>query len=278
MRGAALTRPTLFLAATLLASFPVEAAAQLRPYEPFDWALFDGTPTLSARAGNEILWGQRASLVGAEGRLVELGRFSVAFRAGRVAIEAGGTLRRYFQPNGTFTAPAPGVAGDPTSDRSDSGDYTIATVIRLTPAAGPAIATLRFGTRLPTTDNRVGLERDQTDFFALLGGRADRGNLRATAELGVGLHGTRMPDYEQSDVLVFVTGLAWRAGAVRPSLLLLGHADGLADRHVRGNEELAEVRLRLRTGSSNWLQVEAIRGLLPFSPSAGLSIAAGLTR
>ena len=53
------------------------------------------------------------------------------------------------------------------------------------------------------------------------------------------------------------------------------NADGLQDRAIRGNEELAELRLQLRTRSQTWVQVEAIRGLTEFSPRAGLSVAVG---
>src|SRR5690606_8840158 len=106
--------------------------------------------------------------------------------------------------------------------------------------------------------------------YATVGGRLDRGPLRASAELGVGIHGTRRSSYEQSDVLVYLLGLAATRVPGEPTLLLLGHADGLKGRTVRGNEELAELRLRLRSPGRTWVRAELVRGLMEFSPGWGL--------
>src|SRR5690606_34168583 len=120
--------------------------------------------------------------------------------------------------------------------------------------------------------------RDQTDFFAILGGRLDRGPLRAIAEAGVGIHGTREPQFEQSDVLVYVLGIGLPNARAAPHLFIVGHADGLRGRNVRGNEELAEARFRLRSGGEFWLQSELVTGLATFSPAWGVRISIGSTR
>jgi hypothetical protein len=59
---------------------------------------------------------------------------------------------------------------------------------------------------------------------------------------------------------------------------LLGHADGLRGRNIRGNEELAELRLHLRYGGRIWLRTEGIVGLTSFSPDWGLGISIGTNR
>jgi len=256
----------------------VPAGAQLRPYDPPDWSIFDSGVAVVGHAGVGVLTGQRASLAGTEGRLVEAGLYHVFIRTGRVAIEAGGTALRLFADQERFAEPYGGALDQPSGSRSDAGDHRIATIVRLTPDGSHALATLRFGTRLPTTDNRVGLERDATDFFALLGGRLDRGAVRASGELGVGIHGTREPEYEQSDVLAFTAGLEHRGSVLRPSLWIVGHADGLAGRAIRGNEELAEIRVQLRTTGRTWVQATALRGLTRFSPEFGAILTAGITR
>ena len=176
----------------------------------------------------------------------------------------------------SFADPVPGTTAQDVGRRNDSGDYSITTTFILLPADMRAERTsalaLRFGTRLPTTDNRVGIERDQTDFFAFLAGRHDVGRVRLFAETGVGIHGTREPSFEQSDVLVFIGGATFAASPIEPTLLLTGHADGIPDRAIRGNEELAELRLRVRSAARPGLEVELIRGLSPFSPSWGLGM------
>jgi hypothetical protein len=129
---------------------------------------------------------------------------------------------------------------------------------------------------LPTTDNRVGLERDAIDFFTTLGGRLDFGPVRATTELGLGIHGTRLDDFEQADVLIYIATLSARTLMLSPTFLLLGQVDAL-DWAIRGNEQLSEARLRLRSGGKVWLQAETIKGLERFSPGIGLSLSIGTT-
>jgi hypothetical protein len=263
----------------LLASLalPDAVSAQLRPYDPFDWEIFDAGRDYLLAGGGFLLLDQRASLAGTEGKLLEIGSFQALSRFGPVVLDAGGTLYRVLHEDRRFTSPAPDTHDHELGRRRDSGDYRIGTTLLLTPALRPEALALRFGTRLPTTDNRVGLERDQTDFFAMLAGRLDRGLLRATAEVGVGIHGTRESGFEQSDVLVFSTGVSRKDGRIRPGLWLVGHADGLRDRAIRGNEELAELRFQLRAGGSTWLQLQMIRGLTEYSPGLGLGIAVGAT-
>lgn len=256
---------------------PARATGQLRPYDPFEWSLLDGPEDVIVTFGTAVLWDQRASLAGTRGTLGEFGAFRATLRTGRAMIEAGGTLYRILWEKEAF-APATGGAEErPLDDRRDAGDYRIATTLLLFDPDAPATAIVRFGTRLPTTDNVVGLERDAIDFFATIGGRYDFASIRATAELGLGIHGTRLADFEQSDVLLYILGLTARSFPLQPTLLLLGQADGIS-RSIRGNEHLSEVRLRLRSTGPIWLQAEIIRGLETFSPAFGIALSAGVSR
>jgi hypothetical protein len=151
-------------------------------------------------------------------------------------------------------------------------------VVRLTPEAAPAAAVLRFGSRLPTTDNRVGLERDQTDFFATVGGSVRQGGLSAALEAGVGINGTREPDYEQSDVLLYILTTEYVRGRIVPVLTVTGRADGLVNRTIRGNEELGELRLGIRTAGRYWVRADVVKGYTAFSPGTGFMLAAGTSR
>lgn len=269
---------TVSVVAAILLARPASATAQLRPYEPAEWQLFDGSHSFVGSIGVEGFDDQRASLAGETGWLAEIGAFSAFIRTGRVALGAEGTLLRLFDREAVFAPVHGGAEADEDGRRHDAGDYRISTIVRLTPADSRALAILRFGTRLPTTDNGVGLERDQIDFFAVVGGRLDRGRVRVAAETGLGIHGTRNPGFEQSDVLIYLVSVGIPNGRLSPSLILAGHADGLPDRNIRGNEELAEVRLRLRTAGRVWMQVEAIAGLMEFSARRGVSLLVGTTR
>jgi hypothetical protein len=250
------------------------ASAQLRPLEPFLWDAFFDTPVhVTARAA--WLDEQRASLAGTVGRLIELGEVRALVRTGAVVLEFAGTPQRLFADERVFAPPAggatsPGVDGE----RHDAGDYRVGTAVRLTRASERGLAALRFGARLPTTDNRVGLDRDQTDFFALLGGQYRRSGLRVSAEFGVGINGTRSESFEQSDVLLYAATFEYAGNLLSPRLTVVGQ-DDLSTRMLRGNEDLAELRAGVRAGRKRWLETGLVYGLRTFSPEIGVWLGGG---
>jgi hypothetical protein len=265
-------RVGLPLFATLF--IPATGLAQLRPYDPFAWSIFDGEETLEVELGGGLLWDQRAALAGTEGRLLEAGNLRATFRSGRIAIEAAGTVLRSFREQARFAEPDSDVEPADGERRLDSGDYRIATTVGLTSPDAPRAAAIQFGTRLPTTNNRVGLERDRIDFFSLLLGRIRESDFRATVAVGLGIHGTRSNDFEQSDVLIYQAGVELVRGSLW-SIDVVGHADGLADRTIRGNEELAELRVGVRIPGRISVHLEGVRGLTAFSPEAGIRFSIG---
>ncbi|HEX6750954.1 MAG TPA: hypothetical protein VF092_26940 [Longimicrobium sp.] len=264
--------------AIFLCLIPHSTSAQLRPLDAFDWRLLDGEGVVMGEVGGGWLSDQRASLAGTEGTLWEAGNFRAAWRTGRVVIEAGGTVQRIFRDERAFAAPEPEVAPDADGRRHDAGDYRIATAVRLTGERAPVAAVLRFGARLPTTDNRVGLDRDATDFFATIGGRARRGSVAVQAEAGVGIFGTRDPDFEQDDLLVYAVKAEYDVGLVVPAITVLGQQVGAGHHEIRGNESLGEVRAGLRIGRREYLRAEVVRGYTDFSPGWGVLVSAGAVR
>ncbi|MDQ3522009.1 MAG: hypothetical protein M3434_06715 [Gemmatimonadota bacterium] len=272
-------RFTLWLLPGLFMLFPPQLNAQLRPLDPLNWWVMQPGKSVSAELGAEFLQGQRASLAGVEGELLELGKFRLVWQTGRVSLEAAGTLRRVFQDQSVFADPVEGTRASDGSRRIDSGDYRVATTVRLTPERPDLMAALRFGARLPTTDNRVGLERDQTDFFALVAGRIARGGASLAAETGVGIFGSSVQKgFEQSDVLLYALTAQYETPWLAPSVVLVGQADGLRGWTIRGNEDLRELRFGVRTTGRYWIRASLIRGLTDFSPRTGLAISAGLLR
>lgn len=275
-------RPLRRFAAALLVLSAVLAAgdghAQLRPLDPIRWRVFSEGRTLSVEAGAAGFRAQRASLAGAEGDLWEVGNVAVVWRTGRVAIEAGGTVQRFFRERRRFAEPDAEVLPDDDGRRHDSGDWRIATVVRLTGDAAPFAAALRFGTRLPTTDNRTGLDRDATDFFATAGARVVRRGLAVSGEAGVGILGTRQPRFEQDDRVLYALGIEGTGATLVPSLHLVGQKVASANRQIRGNEDLGEVRLGLRAGGRRWVRVDVVRGYEPTSPSLGAILWVGVIR
>lgn len=262
----------------LMSLAAIPSAAQIRPLEPLPTGTFDeDAPSIFVRGGLGLFTEQRASLAGTIGTLREIGNFTLVWRTGRVALEAGGTVLRVFDDDSTYSSPIASVDAASGPHRTDSGDYRVATAIRLTPDTWPATALLRFGTRLPTTDNTVGIDRDRTDFFALAGVQSSPGRWRLAGEAGLGVHGTHDPELEQSDVLVYSAIVEYRTPRVAPVISLVGHADGIRDGSIRGSEELAELRVGARFGRRANLRVEWVRGLVRQSPRSGYLLSVGWT-
>lgn len=194
-----------------------------------------------------------------------------------MALQVSGTTFRVFRDDTVFADPLGGARAPDGQNRHDTGDYRVSTLIRLTSEGPPFDALLRFGTRLPTTDNRVGLERDRTDFFSTLAGRYRSGPLAVTAEAGIAILGTRSETMEQVDPLLYALSAGYRIGPVIPTVELVGQHDTRSGSELRGTEDLSEVRLGLRTHGSQWLQLTLVRGLTEFSPDYGLTLQVGFS-
>lgn len=266
------------LLAVCASAFYNPASAQLRPLEPIDSDLIHGRARLSIHAGLSRLFDQRASLAGTTGDLWEIGSFGIGWRTGRVVLEASGIVQRFFRETSRFAEPFPEVEPADNGHRNDSGDYRLSTTVTITPVGWPVRGALRFGTRLPTTDNTTGLERDATDFFATIGASGARGALSLTGEIGLGIHTSREPRFEQEDVFLYAfraERLGWR---VSPSLALLGQLHGRAHAPIRGVEDLGEVRLGVKTAGNRWLRAELVKGFEEFSPSVGVIVSVGVAR
>ena len=271
-------RPINSVLCVVVGLMPVTMRAQLRPLEPPQWRMLDGAASFAAEVGTSRLVGQRASLAGTTGDLWEAGNFAVSWRTGRVILEAGGTAQRFFHETGSFRAPYPDVEVTADGDRHDSGDYRVSTTVRLTPSGFPATGVVRFGTRLPTTDNTTGLDRDALDFFATVGGFGSRGSVSVAAEAGLGINSTREQQFEQEDVLLYSLRMELGTSVFTPSLTLLGQKHGPAHSSIRGVEDLGELRAGLRVGRYFWARAEYVKGYESFSPSSGFIVTAGVIR
>ena len=265
-----------FFALMAVAFTSHDLQAQLRPLDPVPWRLLVGGATVSAEIGAARLLDQRASLAGETGNLWEAGNFSLAWRTGRVVLEAAGTAQRFFHRTSTFDVPVADVEPAADGKRHDSGDYRISTAVRITPESWPLDGLVRFGTRLPTTDNTTGLERDAVDFFATVGAIRSSRNLGITADAGLGIHTTREQRFEQDDLFLYSGRIEYRFGMLSPSAAVIGQKHGTGHSEIRGVEDLGEFRLGLRAGEKRWVRMEYVKGYEDFSPSGGFIVTAGL--
>ena len=228
------------------------------------------------RLGLGVYGEHTASLAGTRGVLVEVGSYRVGWSFGRAAVELAGTFFRAYRGDSTFAGPVGGVRVPDGGVRQDAGDHRLSTLVRLTDGDRPWDLALRFGVRLPTTDERAGLERDRTDFFTTVAVRGVMGPIAATAEVGMGILGTRDPAHDQVDPLLYATRVSWTDGWLRPHFEVVGQHDTRSAPAHRGNEDLGELRVGVTGGNGRWFRVSLVRGFRPFSPSFGVTAEVGI--
>ena len=253
------------------------AAAQLRPLEPIPWDLFRQNDVIAADVGESRLFGQRASLAGTSGVLTELANLSLTWRTGRVALQAAGTAERVFHDQSRFADAYAGVVTPGDGRRHDAGDYRISTSVRLTPDDSPLTGVFRFGTRLPTTTDPPGLDRNATDFFATFGASRQRERLFVDAEGGVSIDGSR-GGFRPQELFVYALHVGATSGHWSPTVSALGQINNHGQNALRGLESLGEARLGIRYSRTIWLELEGVRGYAKFSPTSGILITAGYLR
>lgn len=274
-------RLSVACAALLAMSRPCPSSAQVRPLDPVEWRAFDAGALVIGRVGGGVFAGQRASIGGVRGRLLETPAAVLSWtggppgRPGRLVMRAIFHPLRLLRVQSVFAQPLPGTTLLNPKLIRDAGDNALESLTRLTPdaatAAGRMIA-MRYGVRISTHNDKKGLDRHKTDFYGTVAGRTLLAGWSVVGEAGLGVYGTREPGHAK--VLPFLySAEARRAfGAIEPSLSLVGQASG---RQLRGNEDLAEVRAGLRVGRSHWLEATLVRGLVRYSPSFGLLVFAG---
>ncbi|MCI0432079.1 MAG: hypothetical protein L0271_00320 [Gemmatimonadetes bacterium] len=265
-------RSGLVVAIALLA--PRTVAGQLRPLDPIAWEIFEPDQSWTADAGIGFIRDQPLSLAGTRGDLLELGNFRVMWRSGRVGVEIAGTVLRRFDDETAFADPVFGARPADGEMRQDAGDMRASTMVRLN-GERPVQLALRFGTRLPTTSEEEGLDRDRTDFFATIGARCGAGALSVGGESGIAINGTRADGIDQLDVWTYSLSIDFRIGRFVSYGTIVGQND-LHRRVVRGNEDLTELRLGVRSGDRVRVAVTLVHGLADFSPGRGLLVSIGL--
>ena len=254
---------------------PEVGSGQLRPIEPIPWdALASDGPMLRLGAGYHAR--ARASLAGTQGALREIGVYTGTWTFGRVAIEVGGVVLRLFSDDSVYAPPIADARPATGKRRVDTGEHRVGAIVRLTRASSPADLVLRFGTRLPTTDNVQGLGRDQTDFFGSLGGRARWGFIEVAGEAGIAILSTRLSHPEQVDALLYAARIGWSRDRFRIWAGAVGQHDTRRAAELRGIEDLAEARLVGELGDQRRIRITLVRGWTRESVGLGVVVEGGV--
>lgn len=259
------------LLATTLAATPAAAAAQLRPMEAVPWR---NGPETMVMAGASAYGSARAPMAGVEGTLYEAAvvQLSAAFGRAAVRVQA---ARHVLDPARRYAPPARTTEDRGLERLSDFSDVTLETLLYFS-TPDWLMAGMRLGSRVPSSDNEVGLDRDQADVYGtlMLGGGGEA--VWIETEAGVGVHGSRGTQrLEQQDPLLYSAFLRAHRGPITARIGLIGHVFWTNDWSTRGNENMGEWRAGLRVGHHTFLDAAAVAGLTRTSPDWGLRLRVG---
>lgn len=178
------------------------------------------------------------------GDLYRLGvlRFDLGI-ADNVSLQIRGAIRQVLRLNDDSHSSE--AAGRSTT-ANDVGDFSVATVARLTPAGRhrPALG-FRIETKLPNTNQDRGIGTNTTDVALSILAAQQYERVLAFAEVGIGILTAPRQINDQNDVLVYGIGLLWM---VSKQFQLAGEINGFVSprQHIPvGTEDRSAARVGL---------------------------------
>jgi hypothetical protein len=230
--------------------------------------------------GFDFLQDKDYPVSGLNGDLARLGVVSLTFGlASNVEVESGGVIRNFLSINRQFRASAIPLQLSRTDSTRDTGDFYLATKIKLRSETrrAPALG-FRFGVELPSSNQARGIGLNQTNFFAAALVAKSLGKARIIGNLGLGILSSpidasgNISPFTQNDVALFGLAATYQIGS---RLTLVSEANGRYSTRRNppiGTESDGAARLgfRIRAGGLTW-DVAGVRGLYPRSESSGVT-------
>lgn len=265
--------------AVFLTAVSLPAFAQQRPLITEDVATVK-PGAARFEAGFDFLQDKDYPLSGLNGDLARLGVVALTFGlASNVEVETGGVIQNFLSVNRQFRSSAIPLQLSQANSTRDTGDFYLATKIKLRSESrrAPALG-FRFGVELPTSNQSRGIGLNQTNFYAAALVAKSLGKARIIGNLGLGILSSpidasgNISPFTQNDVLLF--GLAG-AYQINSRLTLVSEVNGRYSARKNtplGTESDGAARLgaRIRAGGLIW-DVAGIRGLYPRSESGGVT-------
>jgi hypothetical protein len=255
----------------------LSAAAQQRPLITED---VDIIPPGSARieAGIEFFQDARFPVSGLRGDLTRVGVVGVNIGLSpNVEFQIDGVLQNFLSINSATPNPAVPLNTARTDSTNDTGDFRLATKIKLRNETrrAPSLG-FRFGVELPNSSEGRGIGINQTNAFGtiLMGkkfGREDRVNL--FGNLGLGIFTAPTQAFTQNDMLLYgIAGLIRVNRQINVAGEINGRANTRGGRAPLGTESQSEARLGLQIKASGLrFDFAGIAGLTEFSPRSGVT-------
>ncbi len=271
---------SLFISGLLVICAIQTCFAQQRPLLTED---VDITPqgSFNISAGVEFTQNQKFPLSGLKGDLTRVG--DVRFRVGlapNVELIVEGTLQNFLAINsGTNPSPIP-LSLDGNSS-NDSGDFTVATKIKIRNESKifPALGFIT-GFQLPNSDQARGIGTNQINIFGKLlmqkrfGKRSGKdAKFNLFGNLGLGIMTAPIQQFTQNDVLLY--GIAGNV-SVTDRINLVTEINGRHNTRKGiaplGTESISQFRFGTQIKASGLrFDAAAILGLTEFSPRSGFT-------
>ena len=274
-------RATLLIAASaMMAMCCAVARAQDRPLRTTDAETIPGG-TIRASIGFDFLQDVTFPLSGVNGDLTSVGVVDVRMGVGKIAeIEIQGAIQNFLDVKAQGASFVPDLELTGVNSTHDTGDFTLATKIRILRAEGkkPGLA-LKFGFIMPNSNQARGIGTNTTNVFAMLALEEQIRRLTLMGNLGLEILQAPNALFTQNDVLIYAGAFKY---PLHRRVNLVGEVSGLySSRTINdalvGTQSTGQARLGLQifAGGFTW-DVAGIKGINKNDPSSGFTF--GVTR
>ncbi len=270
----------LFIAIILILLTGTFALAQQRPLLTED---VDITPqgSFNIGVGVDFTQNEKFPLSGLKGDLTRVG--DVRVRVGlssNVELQISGTLQNFLAIN-SAAAPSPIPLNIDGNSTNDTGDFTIATKIKLRNETEilPALGFL-VGFQMPNSNQTRGIGTNQTNVFGKFllqkkfGKQADKdARLNMFGNLGIGIMTSPLEQFSQNDVLLYgFAGNARLTDNINIVSEINGRVNTRSGAAPLGTESVGQFRIGTQIRASGLrFDTAAIFGLTRFSPRTGVT-------
>src|SRR5258707_9453602 len=230
--------------------------------------------TLRTEIGFDFLQDVGFPLSGLRGDETSVGVVDLRMGVGKIVeVEVEGALQNFLDVKSQGTSFVPNLSLTGVNSTHDTGDFTLATKIRLLKNEGkrPGIA-FKFGFIMPNSNQARGIGTNTTNVFALIALEEQIRKLSVFGNLGVEILQAPNALFTQNDVLMY--GAAFSYPILR-NVDLVGEVNGLySSRSINdaliGTQSTGQARvgLQITVGGFTW-DLAVVHGLNSYDTSSG---------
>ena len=273
--------PALARLACVVAAVFVAAAAASAQQRPLLTEDVDVLPpgVVRVEAGIDFMQDAKFPASGLTGDLTRVGVIGISVGLSpNVEFQIEGVAQNFLSINSaTPTSPIPRDFAPGANSTNDTGDFTLATKIKLRNESrrAPSLG-FRFGMELPNSNEARGIGLNQTNAFGvLLFGKkfGHDGRLNTFGNLGIGIISAPLERFTQNDMLLYGAAGIFRLNRhVNIAGEINGRANTRGGSAPLGTEALSEARLGVQVrGAGLRFDFAGIKGLSEFSPRSGVT-------